>query len=115
MGKKVLVKFVERNAVFEIPEYFESTEQLQYLEKEFKREFKIEDTNLDICFQRYDKEWDEYVDLRGQNCTLIDKDKLRAVVIQTLSTSKVIQVSFFLAMDVQVGLCMSCVAMCASV
>ncbi len=87
MGKKVLVKFLEKNAIFEIPE---CTEQLQYLQKEFRREYNIEeDANLDICFQRYDQEWDEYVDLRGQSCIFRDKEKLRAVVTQALSTSKV--------------------------
>lgn len=83
--KSVLVTYLERNKILKIP-VSSKTGELKFLEKEFRNEFKFEsNVNLLITFQRFDGEWDEYVDL-DEDCALAHKDKLKAVVSPMLIT-----------------------------
>ena len=53
---------------------------IAYLEPIFKSLFSFEsNVNLCITFQRYDCDWDEFVDLET-NDLVNDKDKLKAIV-----------------------------------
>ena len=72
------------------------TADLKFLEKEFHKAFKFDsNVNLLIMFQRFDGEWDEYVDL-DKDCALVHKDKLKAVVSPMLTTppNEISEVSF---------------------
>lgn len=83
--KSVLVTYSERNKVFRIPKSIEFPD-LIYLEKEFKKEFKFQpNINLEISFQRFEKDWEEFVEV-DKDCTLNDKEKLKAVVTPLLVT-----------------------------
>ena len=54
--------------------------------KEFRKEFKFHsNVSLNVTFQRFDSDWGEYVDL-DEDCTLVHKDKLKAVVSPLLTT-----------------------------
>ena len=62
----------------------EGGQESYFLEEEFKRHFKFQsNVNLDISFQRYDPEWEEYVDLEPGS-TICHKEKLKAVVTPIL-------------------------------
>ena len=83
--KSVLVTYLERNKVLKIPESNESGE-LKFLTEEFRKQFKFaSNVSLVITFQRYDNDWGEYVELDDE-CTLLHKDKLKAVVTPVLTT-----------------------------
>ena len=96
--KSVLVTYLERNKILKIP-VSSKTDELKFLEKEFRNEFKFEsNVNLLITFQHFDGEWDEYVDL-DEDCALAHKDKLKAVVSPMLITppNEISEVNRFLA------------------
>ena len=53
-------------------------DDLQFLESEFKTSFSFQkNVRLCVTFQRYDKDWEEYVDLEPTDI-IENKDKLRA-------------------------------------
>ncbi len=80
--KLVLVSYLERNKIIRIPSSI--NDELAYLKKEFKKSFSFgENVNLDITFQKFDSEWDQYIDLESP-VVFIDKDKLKAVVTPLL-------------------------------
>ena len=90
--KSVLVNYSERNKVFTIPQ---STDiyDLSYLEKGFRKEFKFQaNVNLEISFQRFEKDWDEYVEL-DKSCILNHREKLKAVVTPLLTDGSLSEVS----------------------
>ena len=65
---------------------------MEFLEKHFRREFKFQaNVNLDITFQRFDKDWDEYIEV-GIGCKLEHKAKLKAVVTPLLTSTEVSEV-----------------------
>ena len=79
----MLVSYLDRNKVIRIPTTSDSDE-LVYLKKEFKKMFSFgENVNLEVTFQKFDSEWDEYVDLESQ-AVLCHKDKLKAVITPLL-------------------------------
>ena len=83
--KSVLVTYLERNKILKMP-VSNKTADLKFLEEEFRKEFKFDsNVNLLITFQRFDGEWDEYVDL-DEDGALVHKDKLKAVVSPMLTT-----------------------------
>ena len=79
--KSVLISYLERNKKVEIPSSKPSCmTDIAYLESIFKSLFSFEsNVNLCITFQRYDRDWDEFVDLET-NDLVNDKDKLKAIV-----------------------------------
>lgn len=82
--KKVLVSYIERNIAFEIPSDVEL--ELDFLEKQFRKELKFgNNVNIDVRFQRFDPEWDDFVEL-SKGSTLEHKEKLKAVVSPSLVT-----------------------------
>ena len=61
-------------------------DDLKFLTQEFKKEFSFEsNVNISVTFQRFDPEWDEYVDLDPAS-ELGHKDKLVVVVTPILVT-----------------------------
>ena len=78
--KAVLVTYLERNKVLKVPPNHEYTSDIEYLESAFCTEFSFEHTvNLTITFQKFDEDWDEYIDLEA-DAILQHKDKVKAVV-----------------------------------
>lgn len=74
--KSILVSYLERNKVFKIPQVDEAGEDLVCLKELFKKEFDIRPSlDMKISFQRYDQEWEEFVELE-KNCFLFHKEKL---------------------------------------
>ena len=67
--KSVLVSYLDRPS---------GLDDLQFLESEFKTSFSFQkNVRLCVTFQRYDKDWEEYVDLEPTDI-IENKDKLRA-------------------------------------
>ena len=90
--KEVLVSYLERNKVVSIP-VSESADELSYLKKEFNNIFSFgSNVNLLVTFQKFDKDWGEYIDLETP-AVLSDKDKLKAVVTPLLVDSTPVQSS----------------------
>ncbi len=81
--KVVLVSYLERNKIIRIPHHSRSNE-LIYLTKEFKKMFLFgENVNLQVTFQKFDVEWEAYIDLESP-VILFHRDKLKAVVTPLL-------------------------------
>ena len=75
--KAVLVTYLERNKVLKVPPNHEYTSDIEYLESAFCTEFSFEQTvNLTITFQKFDEDWDEYIDLEA-DAILQHKDKVK--------------------------------------
>ena len=79
-GKKtVLVSYLERNKVIRIPESKKEND-IDYLAKEFKKVFAFDrNVNILLTFQKFDQDWNEYIDL-DDDSVLCNKDKIKAVV-----------------------------------
>ena len=54
-----------------------STTDLEFLKEKFYQEFGLKSCH--VSFQRFDEEWDEYVEL-GEDSIIHNKDKLTAIV-----------------------------------
>ena len=90
--KSVLVNYFERNKVFSIPQSTDIPD-LSYLEKEFRKEFKLQaNVNLEISFQQFEKDWEEYVELE-KSCILNHREKLKAVVTPLLTDGSLSEAS----------------------
>ena len=76
--KAVLVSYMDRNKVLKIPLNDSTKPDVRYLEEEFRREFQMR-SNMCITFQKYDLEWEEYVDIEEFD-VVQNKEKLKAVV-----------------------------------
>ena len=81
--KSVLVSFLDRNKVIKLP--CESEEgDIPLLKREFRKEFAFEKhVAVDVTFQRYDHDWNEFVDLNDDE-KVGNKEKLKVVVTSTL-------------------------------
>ena len=63
-----------------------SSSDILYLETEFRQLFQFgSNVHVTITFQRYDAEWEEYIDLE-EDTALNDKEKLKVIVTPTLTT-----------------------------
>jgi hypothetical protein len=68
-----------------LPQNIQSSE-IQYLEKEFRKQFHFgSNVHVTVVFQRYDSDWNEYIDL-DEEAVLNEKDKLKVVVSPTITT-----------------------------
>ena len=86
MAKVVLVSHLERNKKISIPQH-KSEGDMEYLRREFLKHFFFEkNVKLQITFQHFDPEWEEYVDLE-EDAVVHHKDKLKAIVTPRLSDS----------------------------
>ena len=83
MAKKVLVSYLERKQVFEIPSTIE--DDIAYLTSEVLKGFTFDtNVNLKVTFQKYDEDWDEYLDV-SKDYKVKEKDRLKAVVTPSLT------------------------------
>ena len=80
MSKVVLLGYLERKKRIAIAEK-RTENELEYLKEEFLKSFNLQSTVKphQITFQRFDPEWDEYVDVE-EGDVLVNKDKLKVVV-----------------------------------
>ena len=77
MSKRVLLCYLQKNKVVTIPE---GVSDIAHLEKEFIKNFFFDsNVSVSIGFQRYDPEWEEYIELDADT-VLSDKEKLKVVV-----------------------------------
>ena len=79
MAKVVLVFHLEKNKKISIPLH-KSEWDIEYLRREFLKHFFFEqNVKLQITFQHFDPEWEEYVDLE-EDAVVHHKDKLKVIV-----------------------------------
>ena len=77
----VLVSYCERNKKIEIPD---CDNDIHYLTKECEKMFMFNsNVNIQITFQKYDEDWECYVDL-DQSYVACNKNKLKLVVTPVL-------------------------------
>ena len=76
MAKQVLVQYLEIGKVFSISL---GVVCMEYLTKEFFDKYSIDKSCYEVIFQRYDKEWDTFIDLEAKD-SIYNRDKLRAVL-----------------------------------
>ena len=82
--KTVLLSYLEKNKKITIPASTPKSD-LEYLREIFLTSFKFEsNVLLDVTFQRFDAEWNEFVDLDNGD-EVCHKDKLKAVVTPILA------------------------------
>ena len=87
MAKKVLVSYLERKQVFEIPSSVE--DDISYLTSEVLKGFTFDmNVNLEVTFQKYDEDWEEYLDV-SKDYKVEEKDRLKAVVMPSLTDTTV--------------------------
>lgn len=82
MARMVLISYLERNKVFKVPNTVE--DDSEFLKSEVLQGFKFgTNVNLEVTFQKYDEEWEDYVDV-SEDYKVIEKDRLKAVVTPCL-------------------------------
>lgn len=85
--RTVLVSYLDHKKIVKLPpqgRHTASVNDFSYLSKEFIREFSFEsNVKLKITFQRFNKEWEEDIDLEESD-EIFDKDKLKAIVTPLL-------------------------------
>ena len=80
---KVLVSYLERKQVFEVPSDIE--DDISYRTSKVMKEFTFDtNVNLEVTFQKYDEEWDDYLDV-GKDYKVETKDRLSAVITPRLA------------------------------
>ena len=86
MGDKVvLVQYLDRNKRINIPRLKEETD-IEFLQSEFRKSFNLSgNVSIVISFQRYDPEWEEYVEIENYE-DVKNKEKLKVVVAPCLHT-----------------------------
>ena len=78
----VLVSYLERKQVFKVPNTIE--DDILYLKSEVLKGFTFgTNVNLEVTFQKYDKEWEDFVDV-PEDYRVAEKDRLKAVVTPSL-------------------------------
>ena len=76
------MSYLERNKVFEIPGAVEN--DIAYLTSQVLKGFNFTfdtNVNLEVTFQKYDKDWDAYLDVEKD----YQVDRLKAVVTPSLT------------------------------
>ena len=73
MSRSVLLSYNERNKVFTIPDRKDERD-IQYLESELRLAFSYHgNVSISIYFQRFDADWNNYVEL-DENSSIFNKD-----------------------------------------
>ena len=68
MTRRVLLSYLDRNKPVIVPQDTES--DISFLRKQFLRSFNYsKNVRLVVTFQRFDNEWNEYVDLEEDGVT----------------------------------------------
>ena len=74
--KQILVMFEERKKILSIPQ----EDGINFLRREFLRVFDVNCSEAVITFQRFNPEFEEYVDIHSDS-EVDSKEKLQAVVV----------------------------------
>ena len=84
--KTVLLNYLERNKPVNIPS--DTGNELLFLENQFRLLFSYaNNVSITVAFQRFSDEWEEYIELT-ENDIINNKDKLKVVVVPTITTPK---------------------------
>ena len=85
-ARRVLLSYLDHNKIFSIPA--DVTCDVSYIKDKFLTSFDLkDDLTVDVLLQRYDKDWEAFVDLSTED-KLSDKDKVKAIVTYELSVKK---------------------------
>ena len=110
--KTVLLSYLKRNKKITIPGSTPKSD-LEYLREIFLTSFKFEsNVLLDITIQRFDAEFDDFIDLEDGD-EVFHKDKLKAVVTPILAqdtpepSSACSEVRYVLSLSLSVSLSLS--------
>ena len=80
-SKVILVSYNGSSKLFKIPV---GDKEFEFLKNQCKYQFKFgTNVNLEIVFQKYDPEWEEFIDF-DEGYVLTKKEKLQMVVQPTL-------------------------------
>ena len=83
MARKVLLSYMDRNKPICIPDHVE--ESVSFLKQEFMKNFNFSsNVKLNIVLQKFDEEWDAFVDLED-DAVIAHKEKLKVVVTPLLT------------------------------
>ena len=83
MARLVLLQYLDRNKPVSIPK--ETDNDIALLTKHFFKNFNFtKNVGLTVTFQRFDEEWDEYVDL-DEDAVIQHKEKLKVIVSSSLT------------------------------
>ena len=83
--KSVMLSYCDRNKIVDVPKEKEETD-IAYLEAEFRKSFAYQNNvSILISFQKFDTEWQEYIEL-DEHAVVDNKDKLKVVVTPRLVT-----------------------------
>ena len=83
------ISHIERNKVIIIPDTHDEDTDLMFLKRECLKSFGFgNNVSLSVIFQKFDIDWDSFVDL-DDDCYLEHKDKLRLIVTPQLHDSSV--------------------------
>ena len=83
MAKRILLSYLDRNKPITIPEEVKDT--VSYLKQEFVKNFNFApNVKLSIVFQKFEEEWNEFVDLED-DAVIRNKEKLKVVVTPLLT------------------------------
>ena len=103
MSKTVLVSYQDRHTIANIPISLKDSQDIEYLEAVVRKKFLLaSNVHVEVVFQKFDPEWQEYVDLE-KNTVLDQKEKLKMVITPIIVTPsptgtslpEVIQVSHY--------------------
>lgn len=74
--KQVMLSFSGRNKIVKLPD----TEQdVLYLKRQFKQLFNFLDKNIVVTLQRFDPDWDSYIDLDDEEAIIDNKETIKVV------------------------------------
>jgi len=76
----VLLQFGERRKIVKVKKE-EGPNDVAVLRRVFFRDFYSGNEDASVYFQRFDQEWDEYIDI-DDDYVVTEKDRLRAVVAE---------------------------------
>ena len=88
---RVLVSYLGRNQIFSL-EKDDTKSQMRDLKQKISSYFEIANT-MKFILQRYDNEWDSYIDL-GEEDTLEDRDKLWVMSVLKSKESEVMVIHY---------------------
>ena len=83
--KSILVSYLGRNKVVDVPMLKEEFD-VTLIKKEFRKQFSfVNQVSVEVTLQRFDQDWDEYVDLNS-DYEVATREKLKVVVTSKLHT-----------------------------
>ena len=91
MPRKVLLTYMDVNKGLILPDDTEICD-IDHLKLECIKAFSLDSQNCKIIFQKYDKDWQEFLFVEEDEI-LADKTKLKVTVLPTLSANQSTKIS----------------------